>query len=379
MSSDSLNHRYSTHFGKSSGSTQGRFFRIFRRQLDAYEFLCHQQEARDWIGEVLERCSRYQDLWAELQDGSTLLGLAQKILAFVKESSISTKHTSTLFKLNQLSPVENLKATEVELKLEKITTDSQNILLRKHASAANIKDSIKAFKTLGVSEDKLFLPSDLLERRNFKSVVDCLYALGEIAATKGFTPRWQSQLGKVEVSPEKLQATVDLITFQNPNERNEKSIIYKDIECWTHKEVDIFLRDVGHSQYHHNFKRARISGDKFLNLTMESLKDPVGVMPYYHREQLIKAINLIKIIFSEDKHHKDHEICATEEHLHVPQQEAAALVIQKRIRGFLAKKHYVKRAFQNVERTKTVVEMLETERHYVYYLNIIQKKNILYH
>lgn len=130
-------------------------FTVARKELAAYAFLCRQQEAREWIEQVLNETfplnpdpkpddpeiyqrSYKSDLFPALRDGMRLC----RLINIIKKDSIKFKDS----------------------------TGKPFVMLE------NINFFLEACKSMNIPDHKLFLPLDLHERKNMPRVVYCLHS-----------------------------------------------------------------------------------------------------------------------------------------------------------------------------------------------------------
>ncbi|PRP86194.1 Ras GTPase-activating protein [Planoprotostelium fungivorum] len=138
-------------------------FTIARKELAAYAYLCRQQEAREWLEYVLNETfpenqpevgsdellkrSYKSDLFPPLRDGKHLC----KMLNLVQPGTVNKIAESTG---------------------------------RPFLMLENINFFLAGCRKLGMPEHKLFLPLDLLERKNMPKVVYCIHQFAALAVEK---------------------------------------------------------------------------------------------------------------------------------------------------------------------------------------------------
>jgi len=139
-------------------------FTVARKELAAYAFLCRQAEAREWLefilgekfednpdpgsnAEAIMKRTYKSDLFPPLRSGERLC----KMINLIKPGSVA----------------------------KVVSAQGKPFLMLE-----NINFFLEAARQLGIPEHKLFLPLDLLERKNMPKVVYCLHEMAAFAYSK---------------------------------------------------------------------------------------------------------------------------------------------------------------------------------------------------
>jgi len=143
-----------------------QFLTMTRADYAAYEYLCRQIEAKEWIENILQE-KLDEDFWKATADGTVLCRMANAMWpgAVPKYNGPN----SYRFKLNE------------------------NISMFLHACSSH-----------GLAAKDLFTELDLFEKKNMPAVVNCLQKLAELVAKQGFTVHWKRK-GNVDFSPKEIQ------------------------------------------------------------------------------------------------------------------------------------------------------------------------------
>ncbi|KAI8836593.1 hypothetical protein BC829DRAFT_447861 [Chytridium lagenaria] len=143
-----------------------------RLQLQAYEYLCHIGEAKEWIEACIhEHIAPTTQLEEELRNGIILAKLARSF-----------------------SPQSVKKIFEDKTKLQYKHSDNINYLLN-------------AMKEVGLPQVFFFELTDLYEKKNIPKVIYCIHALSHVLAAKGLAPYIKNLLGKLTFTDKELDAT----------------------------------------------------------------------------------------------------------------------------------------------------------------------------
>lgn len=160
-------------------SSQCKFFFVnndfvpiatFRTRADfaAYEYLCRQSEAKEWVETIIGEKFPENDLWKCLGDGVALCKLAN----IMWPGSVS--------KFNG--------------------PQSYSFLL-----IENISKFLTAVENSGLMKgEQLFSAIDLFEKKNMPHVINSLFKLAEQAEKKGFKIKWK-KTRNVDFSPKEIQ------------------------------------------------------------------------------------------------------------------------------------------------------------------------------
>ncbi|KAJ3397220.1 hypothetical protein HDU92_000100 [Lobulomyces angularis] len=143
-----------------------------RKNLQAYEYLCHIGEAKEWIEACTkETIASIETLEEELRNGIVLAKLAR---------SFNSKSVGKIF--------------EDRSKLQFRHSDNINFLLT-------------AMRATGLPEVFIFETLDLYEKKNIPKVIYCIHALSHLLARLGLAPHIKNLVGKLKFTDEQLDAT----------------------------------------------------------------------------------------------------------------------------------------------------------------------------
>ncbi|KAJ3105040.1 hypothetical protein HDU97_008648 [Phlyctochytrium planicorne] len=158
-----------------------------RLQLQAYEYLCHIGEAKEWIEACIkENIAATTALEEELRNGIILAKLAK---------SFSPGSVKKIFEvcLAELRSV-LMKSNQDKTKLQYKHSDNINYLLN-------------AMKEVGLPKVFFFELTDLYEKKNIPKVIYCIHALSHVLTSKGLAPAIKNLLGKLTFTDKELDAT----------------------------------------------------------------------------------------------------------------------------------------------------------------------------
>ncbi|CAB4438667.1 unnamed protein product [Rhizophagus irregularis] len=142
-----------------------------RKNLQAYEYLCHIGEAKEWIEAcIAEEIDPIVTLEESLRNGIALAKLSKSF-----EPSVVKK----IF----MSP-----------KLQFRHSD-------------NINFFFAAIQKVGLPKIFWFELTDLYEKKNIPKVIYCIHALSHLLSRRGLTPRIRNLVGKLEFTDEQLHTT----------------------------------------------------------------------------------------------------------------------------------------------------------------------------
>ncbi|KAI9202931.1 uncharacterized protein BJ171DRAFT_460734 [Polychytrium aggregatum] len=143
-----------------------------RQNLQAYEYLCHVGEAKEWIEAcVKDKLGDIGQLDEELRNGIALARLAKFFCPSVVK-----------------------KIFEDRTKLQYRHSDNINYLF-------------DAMRKVGLPEVFIFETTDLYDKKNIPKVIYCIHALSHYLAKKGLAPKIKDLLGKLTFTEEELDAT----------------------------------------------------------------------------------------------------------------------------------------------------------------------------
>ncbi|EGF77572.1 hypothetical protein BATDEDRAFT_91373 [Batrachochytrium dendrobatidis JAM81] len=143
-----------------------------RKRIQAYDYLCHIGEAKEWIeaciGQIIPPIDQLEEY---LRNGVVLAHLA--------------------------------KAFEPNA-VKRIFEDTSKLQF-KHSD--NINYLFTAMHNVGLPDVFFFELTDLYDKKNIPKVIYCIHALSHLLAKKGLTPHIKNLVGKLEFTDEVLHAT----------------------------------------------------------------------------------------------------------------------------------------------------------------------------
>ncbi|KAH3757214.1 hypothetical protein Pelo_10944 [Pelomyxa schiedti] len=163
--------------GLARRSSSGRLEGPEERALKAKKFLLQKKGVGKWVSEATGSQASEATLDSDLADGRALCNLANKI----KENSVS-----------HIRPAD----------------DAVNTIFD---SLHNAQAFLNACQAFGLAPSDLFLPCDLISRKNLPRVVGCLAKLGHIVSQNHFTPEY-TDADESSLTPEEIQQA-EKLTF----------------------------------------------------------------------------------------------------------------------------------------------------------------------
>ncbi|KAI8810415.1 hypothetical protein BJ742DRAFT_747546 [Cladochytrium replicatum] len=174
-----------------------------RQRIQAYEYLCHVGEAKEWIEACIrEPIAPIEELEEELRNGIVLARLAK---------SFQPEVVRRIF--------------EDRTKLQYRHSDNINYLFI-------------AMQRVGLPTVFLFELTDLYEKKNIPKVIYCIHALSHLLVKKGMSPSIKNLVGKLNFTDEQLentqqsleQAGVPMPQFGNIQDALAKELTNKEPE-----------------------------------------------------------------------------------------------------------------------------------------------------
>ncbi|KAI8799673.1 hypothetical protein BJ742DRAFT_844964 [Cladochytrium replicatum] len=174
-----------------------------RQRIQAYEYLCHVGEAKEWIEACIrEPIAPIEELEEELRNGIVLARLAK---------SFQPEVVRRIF--------------EDRTKLQYRHSDNINYLFI-------------AMQRVGLPEVFHFELTDLYEKKNIPKVIYCIHALSHLLVKKGMSPSIKNLVGKLNFTDEQLentqqsleQAGVPMPQFGNIQDALAKELTNKEPE-----------------------------------------------------------------------------------------------------------------------------------------------------
>ncbi|KAH6591602.1 hypothetical protein BASA50_008576 [Batrachochytrium salamandrivorans] len=181
-----------------------------RKRIQAYDYLCHIGEAKEWIEACTgETIPPIDELEEHLRNGIVLAHLAKS------------------FEPNAV---------------KRIYEDTSKLQF-KHSD--NINYLFTAMHIVGLPEVFFFELTDLYDRKNIPKVIYCVHALSHLLAKKGRTPYIKNLVGKLEFTDEVLHATAQGLedaAVLMPSFGNIQSVLAAELQDETPKETPEELR-----------------------------------------------------------------------------------------------------------------------------------------
>eukprot|EP01135_Chromosphaera_perkinsii_P009626 Nk52_evm76s1810 gene=Nk52_evmTU76s1810 len=162
-----------------SGGEDGHWMDDERKKIMAYEYLCHLQEAKEWMEAcVKEELPKPSELEEELRNGVDLAKLGMIIIPDAIKKKKIFDYDRTRYNENGLS----FRHTD------------------------NINQWFKFMETVGLPS--IFFPTvtDLYDKKNMPKVIYCIHALSHFLFKKGLGPKMSDLVGKVEFTEDEIDA-----------------------------------------------------------------------------------------------------------------------------------------------------------------------------
>jgi len=200
------------------GKQGPKFLTMTRADYNAYEYLCRQAEAKEWIEAVLgESLGEEKDVYKLLGNGVTLCRL------------INTMWPGTIKSIN--------KPNSFAFKLRE-----------------NITFFLEACEAKGLNRSDIFSVEDLFGKNNMPLVLVSLQKLAEMACKEGFKIKWKSRndrnFSPDEIQQAKLIPQVDEGLWNDKNKENlgEDEIKKRELEEKRRKEEEEKAREAQEAQ-----------------------------------------------------------------------------------------------------------------------------------
>ncbi|KAG0000526.1 hypothetical protein BGZ65_004291 [Modicella reniformis] len=157
--------------GRGNNGRGGRWMDQSRKQVQAYDYLCHIGEAKEWIEACIgEEIDSITTLEENLRNGVVLAKLAR----FFDPPSVK-------------------KIFE------------HRVLQFKHSD--NINCLFKAMRNVNLPEIFIFELTDLYDKKNIPKVIYCIHALSHMLANKGMAPNIKNLVGQLQFTDAEIHAT----------------------------------------------------------------------------------------------------------------------------------------------------------------------------
>ncbi|KAG0056318.1 hypothetical protein BGZ83_005686 [Gryganskiella cystojenkinii] len=181
---------------REEGARGGRWMDQSRKQVQAYDYLCHIGEAKEWIEACIgEEIDAITTLEQSLRNGVVLAKLAR-----------------------YFDPTSVKKIFE------------HPVLQYKHSD--NINCLFKAMRKLKLPEIFIFELTDLYDKKNIPKVIYCIHALSHMLATKGLAPNIKNLVGELQFTDAEIHATrqgLDAAGISMPSFGNIGSALAKEL------------------------------------------------------------------------------------------------------------------------------------------------------
>lgn len=162
-----LKNQETVHGAEAFGRKGPQFLTMTRADFAAYEYLCRQAEAKEWIENVIGETLPDEDLWKSLGNGIVLC----KLINCMWPGEIPRYHPADSFSFKLLE---------------------------------NIELFLAACERHGFPREDLFTPSDLFEKKNMPLVLTTLYKFAESAVKQGFQVKWKKR-ANLDFTPKQIQ------------------------------------------------------------------------------------------------------------------------------------------------------------------------------
>ncbi|KAI7832446.1 hypothetical protein BC939DRAFT_435523 [Gamsiella multidivaricata] len=181
---------------REDGVRGGRWMDQSRKQVQAYDYLCHIGEAKEWIEACInEEIDAITTLEESLRNGVVLAKLAR----FFDPPSVK-------------------KIFE------------HPVLQYKHSD--NINCIFKAMRNIKLPEIFIFELTDLYDKKNIPKVIYCIHALSHMLANKGMAPNIKNLVGELQFTDAEIHATrqgLDAAGISLPSFGNVGSALAKEL------------------------------------------------------------------------------------------------------------------------------------------------------
>ncbi|KAF9140975.1 hypothetical protein BGX30_005666 [Mortierella sp. GBA39] len=181
---------------RDDGARGGRWMDQSRKQVQAYDYLCHIGEAKEWIEAcICEEIDAITTLEESLRNGVVLAKLAR-----------------------YFDPPSVRKIFE------------HPVLQYKHSD--NINCLFKAMRKLKLPEIFIFELTDLYDKKNIPKVIYCIHALSHMLATRGMAPNIKNLVGELQFTDAEIHATrqgLDAAGISMPSFGNIGSALAKEL------------------------------------------------------------------------------------------------------------------------------------------------------
>ncbi|KAF9412598.1 hypothetical protein BGZ94_000998 [Podila epigama] len=181
---------------RDDGARGGRWMDQSRKQVQAYDYLCHIGEAKEWIeaciGEEIDSITTMEE---SLRNGVVLAKLAR-----------------------------SFDPTSVKKIFE------HPVLQYKHSD--NINCLFKAMRKLKLPEIFIFELTDLYDKKNIPKVIYCIHALSHLLASRGVAPNIKNLVGELQFTDAEIHATrqgLDAAGISMPSFGNVGSALAKEL------------------------------------------------------------------------------------------------------------------------------------------------------
>ncbi|KAF9110510.1 hypothetical protein BGX27_006237 [Mortierella sp. AM989] len=182
---------------REDGAKGGRWMDQSRKQVQAYDYLCHIGEAKEWIEACInEEIDSITTLEESLRNGVALAKLAR----FFDPPSVK-------------------KIFE------------HPVLQYKHSD--NINCIFKAMRNIKLPEIFIFELTDLYDKKNIPKVIYCIHALSHMLANKGMAPNIKNLVGELQFTDAEIHATrqgLDAAGISLPSFGNVGSALAKELK-----------------------------------------------------------------------------------------------------------------------------------------------------
>ncbi|ORX84099.1 hypothetical protein BCR32DRAFT_218164 [Anaeromyces robustus] len=288
--------RLRKHEGGEGDGYNKEWMDIERKKIQAYEYLCHVEEAKEWIERCIDEKINSKEFEEQLRRGIVLAKLA---------------------KIIQPGVVKKIFDAE---KLQYRHSDNINYLFT-------------VMRNINFPEIFIFELTDLYDKKNIPKVIYCLHALSHFLQVTGFLhPAVKDLVGKLEFSEEQLN-----IVQENFEENGLQLPQFSNVEAALQKEIGNTLTEEEKRNIYYTENSERIIKAQSIvrgYLARKKFKEEYG-------ELLENKGNIIKIQaatrgFLQRKKFNDRK-------KYLKDNEATVIKLQAMARGKRARKEYLKK------------------------------------
>ncbi|ORX51088.1 hypothetical protein BCR36DRAFT_351608 [Piromyces finnis] len=295
---------------------------IERKNLQAYEYLCHVEEAKEWIERCIEEKIDSKEFEEQLRRGIVLAKLAK----IIQPGSV------------------------------KKIFDAEKLQFR-HSD--NINYLFTVMKNINFPENFVFELTDLYDKKNIPKVIYCLHALSHFLEVTGFLhPAVKDLVGKLEFSEEQLN------TVQENFEENGLQLPqFKNVEAAVHKEM-VEMHRVEEPELTEEEKRElyyKENQDKIVAvqsiargyIARKKYKEEYGYI-LEHKDEIVKIQAATRGFLQRKKYNERKQL--------LKDNEQSIIKIQAMVRGKIAREQYLDKKKHYDENNDKIIKIQSVYR-----------------